>query len=132
MIEMRQSGTAPRIAAAIADRAGSSRRARLTPGMFLDTRFLRPLRLSQDALAKHLGVSRRRINEIVRGRRGITTDTAVRLGHYFGTGPDFWLSLQRSWDSYKVFRDTFREADQPSERRKARQSVRRPAESWRA
>src|SRR5208282_4794240 len=92
------------IAAALRDSAGSSRRARLTPGMFLETRFLRPLNLSQDALAKHLGVSRRRINEIVRGRRGITTDTAERLGRYFGTGPDFWLSLQQSWDSYKAYR----------------------------
>jgi len=97
-------GPAPVIAPATGGSAGSSRRARLTPGMFLETRFLRPLNLSQDALAKHLGVSRRRINEIVRGRRGITTDTAVRLGRYFGTGPDFWLSLQRSWDTYKAYR----------------------------
>ncbi len=90
--------------AAQRDSAGSSRRARLTPGMFLETRFLRPLNLSQDALAKRLGVSRRRVNEIVRGRRGITPDTAQRLGRYFGTGPDFWLSLQQSWDSYKAYR----------------------------
>ena len=94
------------IAAAPRDSAGSSRRARLTPGIFLETRFLRPLNLSQDALAKHLGVSRRRINEIVRGHRRITTDTAERLGRYFGTGPDFWLSLQQSWDSYKAYRRT--------------------------
>ncbi len=92
------------IAAALRDSAGSSRRARVTPGMFLETRFLRPLNLSQDALAKRLGVSRRRVNEIVRGRRGITTDTAERLGRYFGTGPDFWLSLQQSWDCYKAYR----------------------------
>ena len=90
--------------ASLKDHAGPSRRARLTPGFFLETRFLRPLNLSQDELAKHLGVSRRRINEIVRGRRGITTDTAVRLGQYFGTGPDFWLSLQHSWDSYSAYR----------------------------
>lgn len=82
----------------------SSRRARLTPGGFLDTRFLRPLRLSQDALAKELGVSRRRVNEIVRGRRAITSDTACRLGSYFGTGPEFWLSLQQAWDSYQAQR----------------------------
>jgi antitoxin HigA-1 len=76
------------------------RSARLTPGAFLATRFLKPLHLSQEALARHMGVSRRRINEIVRGRRAITADTAVRLGHYFGTGPEFWLSLQASWDLY--------------------------------
>ena len=109
----------------MADGAGSSQRARLTPGMFLDTRFLRPLQLSQDALAKHLGVSRRRINEIVRGRRGITTDTAVRLGRYFGTGPDFWLSLQHSWDTYKAFRKTLRQPTRQTDRRDCRQTDRR-------
>jgi len=76
----------------------AGRRLRLTPGVFLETRFLRPLGLSQSALADALGVSRRRINEIVRGRRAITLDTALRLGHYFGTGPEFWLSLQSLWD----------------------------------
>jgi addiction module HigA family antidote len=75
---------------------------RLTPGAFLVTRFLKPTKLSQQALARHLGVSRRRINEIVRGRRAITTDTAVRLGRYFGTGPEFWLSLQAAWDMYEA------------------------------
>jgi addiction module HigA family antidote len=86
------------------DSAGESRRARLTPGVFLETRFLRPLKLSQDALARHLGISRRRVNEIVRGRRSITVDTAQRLGAYFGTGPEFWLSLQHAWDSYRAAR----------------------------
>jgi addiction module HigA family antidote len=81
-----------------------SRSARLTPGVFLDTRFLKPLHLSQEALARHLGVSRRRVNEIVRGRRSITPDTALRLGHYFGTGPEFWLNLQNSWDLYATGR----------------------------
>jgi addiction module HigA family antidote len=80
------------------------RSARLTPGAFLDTRFLKPLHLSQEALARRLGVSRRRVNEIVRGRRSITPDTALRLGHYFGTGPEFWLSLQNSWDLYATGR----------------------------
>jgi addiction module HigA family antidote len=79
-------------------------RVRLTPGVFLDTRFLKPMNLSQRALAKQLGVSRRRINEIVCGRRVITTDTAMRLGRYFGTGPEFWLSLQAAWDLYEAGR----------------------------
>jgi antitoxin HigA-1 len=78
------------------------RHLRLTPGVFLETRFLRPLGLSQSALAHDLGVSRRRINEIVRGHRAITLDTALRLGHYFGTGPEFWLSLQTLWDMHRV------------------------------
>jgi addiction module HigA family antidote len=87
-----------------ADGYGASRRARLTPGLFLETRVLKPLNLSQEALAKRLGVSRRRINEIVRGRRAITADTALRLGHYFGTGPEFWLSLQQAWDTHQALR----------------------------
>jgi len=82
------------------DPGSGSRRSRLTPGLFLDTRFLKPLNLSQDALARQIGVSRRRINEIVRGRRAITPDTAIRLGQFFGTGPEFWLSLQHTWDNY--------------------------------
>jgi antitoxin HigA-1 len=118
---------APRsmIASTVADGAGSSRRARLNPGMFLETRFLHPLHLSQDALAKNLGISRRRVNEIVRGRRGISADTAVRLGRYFGTGPDFWLSLQHSWDTYKAFRKNLRQGTRQLDRRDCRQTARR-------
>ena len=80
------------------------RSGRLTPGAFLDTRFLKPLSLSQDALARAIGVSRRRINEIVRGRRAISTDTAIRLGRYFGTGPELWLGLQSTWDVHAAGR----------------------------
>ena len=40
------------------------------------------------------------MNELVRGRRAISADTALRLGRYFGTGPEFWLSLQQAWDNY--------------------------------
>ncbi len=72
------------------------------PGQFLDTRFLKPLALSQEALAKALGISRRRINEIVNGRRGLTPDTALRFARYFGTGPELWLQLQSAWDLYRA------------------------------
>jgi antitoxin HigA-1 len=82
----------------------SARRTHLTPGVFLETRFLKPLGMTQESLARRLGVSRRRVNEIVRGRRAITTDTALRLGSFFGTGPEFWLSLQASWDTYRSCR----------------------------
>jgi addiction module HigA family antidote len=68
------------------------------PGQFLDSRFLQPLALSQEALAQALGISRRRVNEIVNGRRGLTADTALRLARYFGTGPELWLHLQAAWD----------------------------------
>ena len=74
------------------------------PGAFLETRFLKPLGISQDALAHGLDISRRRVNELVRGRRAISADTAVRLGRYFGTGPEFWLSLQQAWDNYLAWR----------------------------
>jgi addiction module HigA family antidote len=88
------------------------RRGRLTPGVLLETRFLKPLKLSQKALAQNLGISRRRINEIVRGHRAITPDTAMRLGRYFGTGPEFWLNLQNTWDLYRIERGTIRSDDQ--------------------
>ncbi|MGL4409378.1 MAG: HigA family addiction module antitoxin, partial [Zoogloea sp.] len=75
------------------------RRIPLHPGAFLDSRFLKPLGISQDKLAQALGVSRRRVNELVRGHRAISADTALRLGLHFGTGPDFWLNLQQAWDT---------------------------------
>ena len=77
-------------------------RPRLTPGAFLESRFLQPLGLSQGRLARALGVSRRRINEIIRGHRAISLDTAIRLGDYFGTGPEFWMRLQSSWDMHRA------------------------------
>ncbi len=72
------------------------------PGRFLQTRFLTPLGISQSDLAGALGVSRRRINELLRGHRGITADTALRLGVFFDMDPHFWLGLQASWDLYQV------------------------------
>lgn len=72
------------------------------PGRFLESRFLKPLALSQDALARELGISRRRVNEIVNGRRGLTADTALRLARYFRTGPELWLHLQAAWDLHRA------------------------------
>ena len=74
------------------------------PGMFLESRFLKPLRISQETLAKGLGVSRRRVNELIRGHRAITPDTAIHLGTYFHTGPEFWMNLQQAWDLYQAWR----------------------------
>ncbi len=79
-----------------------SRRAPVHPGYFLDTRFLKPLGITQQALATALGISRRRVNELIRGRRGITADTAVRLGRYFGNEATFWMQLQCDWDLYEA------------------------------
>ena len=59
---------------------------------------MRPLRLSANALAKRIDVPVTRISEMVRGRRGITADTALRLARFFGTSPDLWLGLQAEYD----------------------------------
>lgn len=75
------------------------------PGHFLETRFLEPLAISQQALASALGISRRRVNEIIRGRRGITPDTAVRLAYYFRNDAAFWLELQLAWDLHAAFKN---------------------------
>lgn len=68
------------------------------PGEILYLEFLEPLGISQNQLGRDLGVSARRINEIVHGKRGITADTALRLARYFGNSATFWLGLQMDFD----------------------------------
>ncbi len=68
------------------------------PGEVLLLEFLEPMELSQTRLAKDIGVSPRRINEIVLKKRRITADTALRLAKYFKVSPDFWLGLQMDFD----------------------------------
>lgn len=68
------------------------------PGEVLLEEFLKPQGLSQNALALALHVPARRINEIVLGKRGITADTALRLGRYFNMSAKFWLGLQMDYD----------------------------------
>ena len=68
------------------------------PGEVLSEDYLKPLEMSQNALAKAIGVPADRISEIIRGRRGITGDTALRLSHYFDTTPQFWLGLQADYE----------------------------------
>ncbi len=68
------------------------------PGEILREEFMAPLELSANALALALRVPGTRIGEIVRGRRSITPETALRLGRYFGTSPDLWLGLQAEYD----------------------------------
>ncbi len=69
-----------------------------TPGEILAEEFLTPLGVSQYRLAKDIGISSRRINEIVQGKRAITPDTALRLGKYLGVSAQFWLNLQTRYD----------------------------------
>lgn len=68
------------------------------PGEILREEFMAPLGLSNNALALALRIPATRIGEILRGRRSITADTALRLGRYFGTSPDLWLGLQAEYD----------------------------------
>lgn len=68
------------------------------PGEILREEFLLPLGMSANALSLELHVPGPRINEIVRERRAVTPDTALRLGRYFGTSPQFWLNLQTAYD----------------------------------
>jgi antitoxin HigA-1 len=72
--------------------------ANVTPGEILSEEFLKPMAITQYRLAKDVGVPPRRINEIVKGRRAITADTALRLGLYFRMTPEFWLNLQSHYD----------------------------------
>lgn len=80
-----------------------ARREPVHPGYFLDTRYLKPLKLTQLALADALGISRRRVNELI-GKRGVTPDTAVRLAAYFDTEPEFSMPLQMSWDVHQAMK----------------------------
>jgi addiction module HigA family antidote len=68
------------------------------PGEILNEEFLMPMSISQNKLGRDLGVSPRRINEIVHGKRSITADTALRLATYFGNSASFWLGLQMDYD----------------------------------
>jgi addiction module HigA family antidote len=71
----------------------------ITPGEILLEEFLRPSGMSQSKLARAVGVPPGRINDIVRGKRGITPDTASRLAVYWGTSPDLWINLQARYDA---------------------------------
>ena len=66
--------------------------------------FLEPLGISQVELARHMRWTYARLNEIVKGRRGITAASALTLGEALGTGPEFWLNLQRDWDLWHIQR----------------------------
>ncbi|MPS25914.1 HigA family addiction module antitoxin [Pigmentiphaga sp.] len=73
-----------------------------TPREILLHDWLEPMDITQYALAKAIGVPPRRINEIVKGQRAITADTAVRLGVYFGTDAQSWMSLQAHYDTERA------------------------------
>ncbi len=68
------------------------------PGRVLELEFLEPLEISSYKLAKSVGVDAPRIYNIVKGKRGITGDTALRFARYFGTSPEFWINLQARYN----------------------------------
>jgi antitoxin HigA-1 len=68
------------------------------PGEVLNEEFLKPLFISAYRLSKDLGIPQTRVSEIIKGRRSITADTALRLGRYFSNSPRFWLGLQTDFD----------------------------------
>jgi antitoxin HigA-1 len=82
----------------------------VTPGEMLKEEFLAEYGLSQNQLARAVGISPNRIAEIVNNRRRITADTALRLGLYFGNSPEFWMNLQSHYD-LKVARRKLKPAD---------------------
>jgi addiction module HigA family antidote len=77
-------------------------RLRTHPGEVLREEYLLPLGLSARGLAKALGVPANRLSDIMRGKRAVSADTAIRLGRYFGTDPRFWLNLQTAHDLSKA------------------------------
>lgn len=91
-----------------AGRSPSSASRPVMPGTILFEEFMEPLGLSQNGLARTIGVPPRRINEIIHGKRAITADTALRLAAYLGPDPQFWLNLQMHYDlsvAYLTTRD---------------------------
>lgn len=80
------------------DVASGQRLPLVHPGEILRDEFLTPMEFSVYRLAQAIKVSRPRLNDIVLGRRGVTIDTALRLGRYFGTTPEFWINLQTRYD----------------------------------
>lgn len=74
----------------------------VTPGEILLEEFLKPLGISQNKLARDINVSPPTINALVRGKRAVTTDMAIRLGEYFGVEPQSWLNLQNNHDLQKA------------------------------
>jgi len=80
------------------------------PGELLLEEYLKPLGVGQLEAAKQLGVSLNRLNEIVLGKRGITADTALRLGRFLKTSPQLWMRLQADWDLHQAMQREGRKA----------------------
>ncbi len=82
----------------------------IPPGEMLLEEFLKPMGIGQVEAARRLGISLNRLNEIVLGKRGITADTALRLGRLLKTSPQFWMRLQADWDLHEAIQRAARKA----------------------
>ena len=79
-----------------------TKRKPVTVGEMLEEEFMKPLKLTQTALAQAMGVERRLVNELCIGRRAVTVDTALMLARVFGNTPEFWLNVQRRTDLWEA------------------------------
>ena len=82
----------------------------IPPGEMLLEEFLKPMGIGQVEASRRLGISLNRLNEIVLGKRGITADTALRLGRLLKTSPQFWMRLQADWDLHEAIERAARQA----------------------
>jgi antitoxin HigA-1 len=82
----------------------------VAPGEILLEEYLKPLGLGQVEVARHLGISLNRLNEIVLGKRAITADTALRLGRFLKTSAQLWMRLQADWDLHRAVQRQARSA----------------------
>ncbi|HVB37874.1 MAG TPA: HigA family addiction module antitoxin [Vicinamibacterales bacterium] len=82
----------------------------IPPGEILLEEYIKPLGLGQVVAARRLGISLNRLNEIVLGKRGITADTALRLGRLLKTSPQLWMRLQADWDLHEAIERAARKA----------------------
>ena len=79
------------------------------PGEILRYEYLEELKMTQQQLADLIGITRVRINEIIRGKRSVTPDTAFRLAKFFNTTPEFWINLQSHYDMWKTLQEKKKE-----------------------
>lgn len=79
-----------------------TKRKPVSVGEMLEEEFLKPLKLTQTALAQAMGVERRLVNELCNSRRAVTVDTALMLSRVFGNSPEFWLNVQRRGDLWEA------------------------------
>ena len=90
-------------------------KAPMHPGEVLKTLYLEPLEMSAIGLAKALGVPRTRIERLIKGQTGVSTDTALRLARFFNTSPEYWLNLQRNWELHQAMQTTDTSSIKPLE-----------------